>query len=170
MNELTIPWKLFRAMCIFQMVLAVIQVIISVSNMFFYGFFSLSLLYFIAYCLVFVFVYQGLSLLNYNYPDTPLSDNQKRTFNWLYLLNFLNISVLFSRVLNTWWIIPFLQENENLRLKTGFVLLSDVIMAVLSFLFHLIFLFGIYQLRRLIFKNTLHTWYSQFGEDKKEAH
>jgi hypothetical protein len=69
MIELTAGWKLFRVVCIIQMIVVSLELILSVGGLFsqkvfFYSVFS-TLIYFV----ILVFLYQGLSLINYNYPD-----------------------------------------------------------------------------------------------------
>jgi hypothetical protein len=166
MNELTTGWKLFRLSCIIQMILVVLQLIGAVSGLFRPNFLLYSLSGTIVYILMFLFLFQGLSLINYNYPETPLSPRQKRNFNWLYLLNFLGIAYLFavmvSEIKLTFPLITQLDTDLLNLILFGF----SFAVATISFVFHLVFLAGMYKLRRLIYHNTEETWQDQFSDTK----
>jgi hypothetical protein len=120
----------------------------------------------IAYALVFVFVYHGLSMLNYNYPDVPLSPKQKRWFNILYILNFILIAFLFAQVVNTWWMLKFVFNAETYQgfKRSWFTLTAYLLFSWIIFIIHFVFLAGMFRLRRLIHENTINTWYQQFGQ------
>lgn len=165
MNGLSTSWKIFRIICICQLVLVAFQGMLSISSLLSGKSIVMHIIEIIVYALVFIFVYEGLSMLNYNYPDIPLSPKQKRSFNILYLINFLSIAFLFARVVNTWWIVPFLLETSNLNMYNWFYITVLFLFAWLIFIIHLVFLAGMFKLRRLIHQNTLNGWYEQF--DKK---
>jgi hypothetical protein len=165
MNGLSTSWKIFRIICICQLVLVAFQGMLSISSLLSGKSIVMHIIEIIVYALVFIFVYEGLSMLNYNYPDIPLSPKQKRSFNLLYLINFLSIAFLFARVVNTWWIVPFLLETSNLNMYNWFYITVLFLFAWLIFIVHLVFLAGMFKLRRLIHQNTLNGWYEQF--DKK---
>src|SRR5688500_12373398 len=165
MNGLSTSWKIFRIICICQLVLVAFQGMLSISSLLSGKSIVMHIIEIIVYALVFIFVYEGLSMLNYNYPDIPLSPKQKRSFNLLYLINFLSIAFLFARVVNTWWILPFLLETSNLNMYNWFYITVLFLFAWLIFIIHLVFLAGMFKLRRLIHQNTLNGWYEQF--DKK---
>jgi hypothetical protein len=162
MNGLSTSWKIFRIICICQLVLVAFQGMLSISSLLSGKSIVMHIIEIIVYTLVFVFVYEGLSMLNYNYPDVPLSTKQKRSFNILYLINFLSIAFLFARVVNTWWIVPFLMETSNLNMYNWFYIIVLFLFAWLIFIIHLVFLAGMFKLRRLIHQNTLNSWYEQF--------
>jgi len=171
MTDLTAGWKLFRVVCIIQMIVVSLELILSVGGLFNQKFFFFSLFSTLVYFLIFVFLYQGLSLINYNYPDTPLSQRQKKSFNWLYLLNFLLIAFLFGQIVNEWrttipiWLI--LEEANEVSLSDYLFYGYSFLIAILLFIFHIIFLGGMYNLRRLIYQNTIETWKEQFADTKK---
>jgi hypothetical protein len=126
-----------------------------------------TLLYFVktvAYTMVFLFVYHGLSILNYNYPDQPLSAKQKRVFNLLYLVNFILIAFLFAQVLNDWWMVRFVFDPEIVKSTGWYTMTAFLLMSWFIFIIHLITLGGMFKLRRFIHQNTLNTWYHQFDQ------
>lgn len=164
MKEFTLFWKLFRVICILQLILVAFKGIFAISQLFYSGSILLTLINIIAYTFVFLFVYHGLSMLNYNYPDVPLSLKQKRSFNILFLINFILISFLFAQVVNTWWMTPLVFDGGFAK-KYWFMLTAQLAFPWLIFIIHLIFLAGMFRLRRTIYKNTIDTWYEQF--DKK---
>lgn len=164
MKGFTVYWKIFRAFCIVQLILVAFKGILSVSQLIYSGSKLLNCIDIIAYSLVFLFVYHGLSMLNYNYPDIPLSPKQKRSFNILYLINFILIAFLFAQVVNSWWLVPFVFNTENISKKVWYTLAAQLLISWLIFLIHLLFLAGMYQLRRFIYQNTISSWYQQFEQ------
>jgi len=164
MRSFTIFWKFFRVICIVQLILVAFKGIFSLSQLFDNGSIWVPLVNIAAYTLVFLFVYHGLSMLNYNYPDVPLSLKQKRSFNILYLINFILISFLFAEVVNTRWMVPFIVNAEFVK-KYWFMLTSQLAFPWLIFIIHLVVLVGMFWLRKTIYQNTISTWYEQF--DKK---
>lgn len=165
MNALTIGWKLFRITCIVQLVLVAFQGMLAISRLFSNQSIVMVLVELLVYTCVFVFVYDGLSLLNYNYPDIPLSPKQKRSFNLLFLLNFLFVAFLFARVVNTWDVLSVLFAAGHLTARNWFLIIVYFISPWFVFVIHLVFLAGMFRLRRTIHKNTISSWYQQF--DKK---
>ena len=164
MKSFTIFWKIFRSVCIVQLILVAFKGILSFSQLSYSGNKLISSIDVIAYTLVFLFVYQGLSMLNYNYPDIPLSPKQKRSFNILYLLNFILIAFLFAQVVNSWWLVPFVFNSENISNKVWYTLAAQLLFSWVIFIIHLIFLVGMYKLRRVIHQNTISSWYNQFEQ------
>jgi hypothetical protein len=163
MQGFTTSWKLFRALCIVQLILVAFKGIYSFSHLFFGTNKLVSSIDMIAYALVFIFVYQGLSMLNYNYPDIPLSPKQKRSFNILYLINFILIAYLFAQVVNNWWILPYVFKSGIIK-NYWYIMGSQLLSPWLIFIIHLVFLGGMYNLRRLIHQNTISSWYEQFEQ------
>jgi len=167
MIELTAGWKLFRVVCIIQMIVVSLELILSVGGLFSQKFFFYSLFSTLIYFVILVFLYQGLSLINYNYPDTPLSPRQKKSFNWLFLLNFLLIAFLFGQIVNEWrTTIPIWKILSGAGLSDYLFYGYSFLIANLLFIFHIIFLGGMYNLRRLIYQNTVETWQEQFSDSK----
>lgn len=162
MNGLSLRWKLFRVLCIIQLVVVAYSVMLHAVRLF-GGSPWRELINLTSYSLIFVFLCQGLSILSDNYPDTPLTLSQKRRFNLLFLLNFLLIAFLFSKVVNASWVLPFIRMGSfsgSLLFNLLFLLLQTVCV----FIFHLLFLFGMYRLRQLIYQNTITSWYQQFDQ------
>ena len=167
MIELTAGWKLFRVVCIIQMIVVSLELILSVGGLFSQKFFFYSVFSTLIYFVILVFLYQGLSLINYNYPDTPLSPRQKKSFNWLFLLNFLLIAFLFGQIVNEWrTTIPIWKILSGAGLSDYLFYGYSFLIANLLFIFHIIFLGGMYNLRRLIYQNTVETWQEQFSDSK----
>lgn len=164
MKAITTFWKFFRVICIVQLILVAFKGIYSFSRLFYGG---NNLIYFIdmiSHTMVFFFVYHGLSILNYNYPDIPLSTKQKRSFNILYLINFLLIAYLFAQVVSNWWMVPYLL-NTNIIKNYWYIQAGQLIFPCFIFIIHLALLAGMFRLRRTIYQNTINSWYEQF--DKK---
>jgi len=167
MTELTTGWKLFRVVCILQMIVVSLELILSVVGLLGQKFFFINLFSTLIYLVIFIFLYQGLSLINYNYPETPLSPRQKKSFNWLFLLNFLLIAFLFGQIVNEWrTTIPIWKLLSGTGLSDYLFYGYSFLIAILLFVFHIIFLGGMYNLRRLIYQNTVETWHEQFSDSK----
>jgi hypothetical protein len=141
MNLLPFRWKLFRIMCILQMLMIVYPLVYYVIALFGQHFW-LSLVHIVCYLLILLFLFQGLTLLNDNYPDTPFSPVQKRRFNRLFLLNFLLIAFLFSKVVGEWSVLPFLFAASYAWDSMALLVWFNAIAIIVAFLFHLLFLYG----------------------------
>jgi hypothetical protein len=157
-------WKIFRAICIVQLILVAFKGILSFSQLFYSGSVLIKCIDVFAYTMVFVFVYHGLSMLNYNYPDTPLSPKQKRSFNILYLFNFILIAYLFAQVVNNFWLAPYVFKSDNVGKKYWYAIAAQLWFSWIIFTIHLIFLAGMFRLRRFIHQNTIGSWYEQFEQ------
>lgn len=164
MKNLPASWKAFRIGCFVQMILVILEWGFSVRWLFRGHNPLIPLLEIIAYSLVFIFLYKGLSLLNENYPATPLTTKQKRQFNWLFIINVLLIAFLFAQVIVEWrWAIQ-LMFVLRVSFYAGLLITHSLISGVLIFLFHIVFLWGMIRLRRVIHTNILNNWYNQFEE------
>jgi len=167
MKSITSSWKVFRAVCIVQLILVAFKGMLSLSALFYRDNVLLNLVKIIAYGLIFWFLFHGLSMLSYNYPDIPLSGKQKRAFNILFLLNSLLVAFLFAQVVNTWWIAGWLFETHLVYRSVLFALLQQWMLAWIIFLIHLAVLGGLFRLRQLIYQNTISTWYQQFEKSEE---
>jgi len=161
MSNLTTTWKVFRIGCSLQLIAVAFELLSSIANLFFSEKIVFPVIGIIVYTLVLVFVYQGLSLLNDHYPDQPLSAKQKKQFNWLFLINVLLIIYLFAQVVTNYGILPLIWGTDGID-PDYLPFLLPFVMALLIFLFHLVFLAGMYRLRRTLHQNTLRSWYRQF--------
>ena len=151
-------------MCILQLVI-VLYCLVSGSIRLFVGSNTWGgLIGVVSYALVFLFLCQGLSILNDNYPDTPLTLSQKRRFNLLFLVNFILIAFLFAKVVGVWQLFPLINMTTIMRSNILFSLVFLVLQTVFVFIFHLLFLFGMYRLRQQIYQNTVTGWYQQFDQ------
>jgi len=166
MKGLTTLWKAFRTICIAQLILVAFKGMLSFREVFYTANALVGIIDIIAYAVVFIFVYHGLSMLNYNYPDVPLSPKQKRWFNILYLINFILIAFLFAQVVNSWWMVPFVFSMAAISANKGawFYITAMVLISWFIFIMHFIFLAGMFRLRRVIHENTINTWYNQFDQ------
>jgi len=154
MNGLTTGWKIYKAICIIQLILVALELMFSIAGLFYGKNMFVRVIETVSYSVMLIFLYQGFSLLNDNYPDVPLTPSQKKNFNLLFLLNFLFIAILFGQVVSLWRsTIPLLKVIRTDM--SGYIMLSlGLIFALLIFMFHLVFLAGMYRLRRIIYKNV----------------
>jgi amino acid transporter len=165
MNELTLRWKIFRLLCIFQLLAIVYPLVIEITYLFDGNDTLRELINIVCYGTVFIYVCLGLSVLSENYPDTPLSTSQKRRFNLLFLFNFLLIAFLFAKVVSGWWIVPYIFNPSYSWNAIPFVFIFTILLRLFTFVFHLAFLWGMYRLRQQIHQNSVTSWYEQFDHD-----
>lgn len=150
---MSIGWKLFRILCILQMLATVYFAITSLIDLLqrgsFYFFFQAVV--FASASLLAIF---ALNILNNNYPDTPVAGTQKTIFNWLFLLNFLLLAFLFGLVIAEYREVNLLCELTG---KSLFSLPSDLFLLFIIYaiilIFQLIILYCLYMLRRQIYIN-----------------
>ncbi|WP_276484984.1 hypothetical protein [Paraflavitalea pollutisoli] len=164
MNSLTMPWKLFRLLSVVQLIVVLYLLVLNTARLFGAARTWTDLIGVISYLAVFLFVCQGLAILSENYPNTPLTQPQKRRFNLLFLVNFLLIAFLFAKTVDIWRTLPLvsigLLIKNNLFINFIFILLQTVFV----FLCHLVFLYGMYRLRQQIHTNTVNDWVQQFDQ------
>lgn len=159
MNELSTGWKFFRTGAFIQMILVILEFVFLAVQL---GIFKnplVGILLIIAYFLMFWFLYFGLSCLNNNYPDKPLSISQKNGFNRLFILNFFCIPVAFSEFLTVFrrfTTLPF-HELSYSDPRIIYVILIGFY-GLYFFVFHILFLIGMYRLRVLITRNAEAQW------------
>ena len=158
-------WKLFKVMCFLQMLATTYFAISALVR-----FVQLGEFYFLVYVICFgLITWQAifaLQLLNSNYPDRPVAGTQKSVFNWLFLLNFGMLALLFAlffkdlRVLKTLTII----FGSISRVPARFIFLLSWNFAVLIFQF--LILYGLYVLRRELYANFFRHKQFEFENEK----
>jgi len=168
MNRLPLSWQLFRILCILQLLMVATKVMLALSRIFNDQRIFVHFIEILVYAIMFLFLYQALSLLNYNYPDIPLSEKQKRQFNLLYILNFLLIAFLFGLVVSEYRLIAPMFGFIGISFKEAITFSAYFLFTDLVFVFHLIFLAGMFRLRRRIYQNTMNTWVRQFDDQKPD--
>ena len=150
-----VKWKLFRVVCIVQMLSASVFTIMGLINFFTAGN-LFSLLTTLLFLLIFLLTILAINILNNNYPNVPVTGKQKSNFNRLFLVNFLFLVFLFAiifaeyRTLND---IAALTGTSFFNLP--FRLFIYFIMAVSTLVFQFIILYGLYQLRRELYFNCM---------------
>ena len=150
-----IRWKLFRAICIVQMIAAAINVLDILFIFFRYASWSglIGLMLFTAILLLTIL---AVNLLNNNYPDDPVEGKQKKSFNRLFLTNFLFLSFLFGFI-----IAEFRSLNKlAISLSKGVYSLPLSIFLMLfvysaMLILQLIILYGLYKLRLELYSNFM---------------
>ncbi len=150
-------WRLFRVLCFFLLLASGLEGVFSVIRLF-YGSSIAALLGLLVYTLQYLFLLMGLSLLNNQYPDSPLNRDQKSRFNLLFVLNFMIISYFFARLLTEYrTTLPLLKEQSSGTFSSINTLLAgySLYSALFIFLGHLAFLYGMFTLRRVIHTNSL---------------
>ena len=147
MDELSLRWKLFRIVCIIQFILTGFLLAGSVINLFTAFDKGFTLFQTISYTAVFWFLFLGQTILSENYPDRALSDSQKKKYNWLFLFNCIAIIVFSAHTIHEWkQVVPLLLSYKISLFR---YLMLDPMPALYSitFLFHLVFMAGMFLLR-----------------------
>ena len=148
-------WKLLRVISFFQMLITAFFCITS-----FISIFQTGAIYFLFQTFAFVLISSlailFLNILNNNYPDKPIAGRQKSLFNWLFLLNFLLIAFLFGLIFAEY---GQLNSIADLLSRSVFALPFDLLMFLIAYavllVFQFIILYGLYSVRRLIYRNFI---------------
>ena len=146
-------WNLFKLVCFLHMLATVYFALTAFISLFQTG----DLYYLLetaAFALMSALAVIALHTIGNNFPDKPIVGKHKAAFNWLFLLNFLLIAFLFGL---------FFAELGQLRMlsrittkpMSGFP--PSIILPIVAITFLLIFqfiiLFGMYQMRKIIYVN-----------------
>ena len=146
-------WKIYRLVCIIQMMIAFYLLFTSLISLF-----EATLFGDVTRVLVFLLVISlsifAVSILNNNYPDIPVTGNQKKTFNWLFLFNFLFLAFLFGFIFSEYKALQsFALGLKKNAFQLPFDFLVTFIAYILIVIFQLIILYGLYILRQLLYEN-----------------
>ena len=148
-------WKIFRIICIVQLLAASVNALEKLFYVFINFSFSniIGLLLFIAIMLLCIL---GINLVNNNYPEEPVTGRQKKTFNRLFLLNFVLLTFLFG------FIIAEIRSLNQFAGNLGttffgipFSLLLILLVYLAMLILQLIILYGLYQLRLELYSNFM---------------
>lgn len=150
-----VRWKLFRAICIVQMIAAAVNVLDILFNFFRYASWS-GLVGLVLFTSIMLLTILAVNLLNNNYPDNPVEGKQKKSFNRLFIINFLFLTFLFG------FIIAEFRSLNQLAITTD-KSISDLpfsiflMLAIYSctLIFQLIILYGLYRLRLELYSNFM---------------
>ena len=148
-------WKLFRIVCILQMLTASVLMIMALIHFFELACFS-AFIATLLFLLIFLETILAVSILNNNYPNVPVTGKQKTNFNRLFLLNFLFLVFLFGIIFA-----EYRQLNELAKFidrplfKLPFEMFISIIVNIAVLVFQFIILYGLYQLRRELYFNFM---------------
>jgi len=150
-----VRWKLFRMVCIAQMLIASALAIMSLIWLIEAASFT-SFIRILLFLLIFLQTILAVNILNNNYPDSPVAGRQKTNFNRLFLLNFLFLVFLFGIIFAEYRELNALSEIIgkpifHLPFELLIVLLANFIVLV----FQLIILYGLYRLRQELYVNFM---------------
>jgi hypothetical protein len=166
MSDLPRPWRVFKALSIVQMIMVMFMLVISLGGIVYGDNVSWRLFEGTCYGLMLLFLYQGFTILNDNYPDTPLSPRQKRNFNLLFLVNFLLVAFLFAKLIVQWRYVRNLIKSYDLDGRGNLLVFLPLTVAVLVFILNLVHLGGMYQLRTSINANNQKKIDEEFINDR----
>ena len=150
-----IRWKLFRAICIVQMIAAAVNVLDILFTFFRYaswsGLIGLSL-----FTAILLLTIVAVNLVNNNYPDNPVEGRQKKSFNRLFLINFLFLAFLFGFIIAEFRSLNKLSISLSVDFYSfppGIFLMLFVYAAML--VLQLLILYGLYKLRLELYANFM---------------
>jgi hypothetical protein len=148
-----VKWKIFRIICVLQMLASSVFGLLALMDMlkdFGFG----NLVKVILYVFIFLLTVLAMNVINNNYPDTPVTGNQKSNFNWLFLLNFLFLVFLFGIIFAEFRdirLIALLMGRDIFDLPVGVFTSLFINLGILILQFYL--LYGMYDLRRELYFN-----------------
>ena len=150
-----IRWKLFRIVCILQMLSASVFMIMGTIRFFETGGFS-AFIRIALFLVIFLQTILAVTILNSNYPDVPVTGKQKTNFNRLFLLNFLFLVFLFGIIFAEYRQLNALAELTGKPVFTlPFELFVYLISSLAILIFQFIILYGLYLLRRELYINFM---------------
>jgi hypothetical protein len=150
-----VRWKIFRIICIVQILAASVNLLEALANFFLHISFGsvVGLVFFTAVMLLCIL---GINLVNNNYPEEPVQGKQKKIFNRLFLLNFLFLAFLFGFIFREY------RELNGFSILTGkdlfdipFSHFLALIVYVWMLIFQLVILYGLYRLRLELYANFM---------------
>lgn len=148
-------WKIFRALCIVQLLIASLNMLQSLFYLFLYFSFR-SIAGLMLFTAIMFLCILGMNLVNNNYPDEPVQGSQKKNFNRLFLLNFLFLAFLFGFIIAEFNSLKQFAGNAAL---TFFQLPFTAYIMLINFLLILIFqlsiLYGLFRLRLELYSNFM---------------
>jgi hypothetical protein len=161
-----IRWKLFRIVCILQMLSASVFTIMALIRLFETGYFS-SFIRVVLFLLIFLQTILAVNILNNNYPDTPVTGKKKTNFNRLFLLNFLFLVFLFGFIFAEYrQLVSLAGFTGNPVFNLPLEWLMGIIANCITLIFQFIILYGLYLLRRELYINFMK---KEFDFEKNQA-
>jgi hypothetical protein len=150
-----LKWKIFRIICVFQMLSSSVLTIMAIVRFFeAKGFYTAIVV--ILFVLVFLLSLLAINILGSNYPDKPITGRQKNNFNRLFLLNFLFLVFLFGIIFAEWRDLRAIanltgQPMLNLPSRLFFYLGANLLVLILQ----LTMFYGLYHLRLELYRNFM---------------
>ena len=150
-----VKWKLFRVVCILQMLSSSVFTIIALINLFQEASFPTFVMVILS-LFIFLLTILAVDIVSNNYPDVPVAGKQKSNFNRLFLINFLFLVFLFGLIFAEYRQLKTLAEflDKPLYALPGKFFISITI-NIITLVFQFIILYGLYQLRRELYSNFL---------------
>lgn len=148
-----IRWKLFRAICIVQMIAAAVNLLTTLFNFFRYASWA-GVISLVVYTAILLLAILAVNLLNTNYPDEPVEGRQKKNFNRLFLINFLFLAFLFGFIIAEFRSLNKLAatiDKSLFSLPPGIFLM--LVTYIVMLIFQLIILYGLFKLRLELYSN-----------------
>src|SRR5688572_3727527 len=150
-----VRWKIFRIICIVQILAATANLLEALANFFLHISFG-SIVGLACFTAVMLLCILGINLVNNNYPEEPVQDKQKKVFNRLFLLNFLFLAFLFGFIFREY------RELTDFSILTGkdffdipFSQFIALIVYVWMLIVQLAILYGLYRLRLELYANFM---------------
>lgn len=148
-------WKIFRAICVVQLLFASLNMLQSLFYLFLYFSFR-SIAGLMLFTAIMFLCILGMNLVNNNYPDEPVQGSQKKNFNRLFLLNFLFLAFLFGFIIAEF---NSLKQFANTAALTFFQLPFTAYIMLINYLLILILqlciLYGLFRLRLELYSNFM---------------
>ena len=159
-------WKFFQVCCCLQLMLVGLHGIVSLFAIFYSTHPFYFFLYSVAYILIMWLALFGLQIFKKLYPDEPVDGKDKKTFNRLFIINFLLTAFLFGLFFSELRSINAIRNSLGLPWSgLPFSFFIQLICYILMMIFHLLILYGLYKLRVTLYLNYRK---KKFENGKKE--
>lgn len=161
-----VKWKLFRLVCVLQILITAIHAGYSLINMFLTESYFFGILNAAGFICMLLLANLGLNLMTYNYPNEPVNDAQKSKFNWLFLINFFLLAFSSGYVFKE--LRKLIDSLGAYNSSVADIPVSNflpLLIYVCLFVFHVLILYGLFVLRRLLYSNYLQ---NTFEFEKKQ--
>lgn len=147
-------WKIFRAICMVQLLFASLNMLQSLFYLFLYFSFR-SMAGLMLFTAILFLCILGMNLVNNNYPDEPVQGSQKKNFNRLFLLNFLFLSFIFGFIIAEFNSLKQFAGAELTFFQLPFTAYIMLINFSLILIFQISILYGLFKLRLELYSNFM---------------
>ncbi len=153
---------ILRIICAIQLVLAIFKCFTSLASLL-TDWEVIFLVQALAYAIIAALPVRVFIILSVNFPDKPIVGKQRKSFNRIFLINFLLIAFLFG------FIFYEFKKEATIAAQAGLVhpiFFINVWISILMLAFHFIILYALFWLRSHIYDNAVEKQFDFEMEDE----